>query len=99
MDIKVNDSEWNGLGRDEQERVESIISGFFKEARIVPDAATAPSGVQARALKLKNPFCKPACDVLEASASAACLTLSNPIAIAACLAAAKAAGDYCRSRC
>ena len=99
MDIKVNEAEWAALGNDEQQRIEDIVKGFFKDAMIVPDAATPASGVQPQAVALANPFCKAACDIAQAAATAACAGLGNPIAIAACVAAASAAGDECRRRC
>lgn len=100
MDLKVNNAEWTALGKDEQTRIEGIITGFFKGARIVPDAATARSvQPQAAANALSNPFCKAACSIAQAAASAACASLVNPIAIAACVALAAAAGDECRSHC
>lgn len=99
MDIKVNDAEWTALGKDEQARIEGIITGFFKDARIVPDAATARSVQPQAVAALSNPFCKAACSVAQAAASAACASLVNPIAIAACVALAAAAGDECRNRC
>ena len=43
MDVKVNDADWEGLGKDEQGRIEAIVGGFFKSTQIVPDAATARS--------------------------------------------------------
>jgi hypothetical protein len=100
MDIKVNDAEWAALGNDEQQRIEDIVKAFFKDAAIVPDAATPASGVQPQAIApLANPLCKAACDIAQAAATAACASLVNPIAIAACVAAASAAGDECRRRC
>jgi|GEM_PF-3030717 len=100
MDIKVNDQEWADLGRDEQARIEKIVSGYFKGARIVPDKDTARSAPpEAGLLAQTNPFCKAGCDIAQAAATAACASLVNPIAIAACIAAAQAAGDLCRSKC
>lgn len=99
MDIKVNDAEWAALGKDEQKRIEEVVKGFFKDATIVPDAATPASGVQPHAGVLTNPFCKAACDMAQAAATAACAGLANPIAIAACVAAVTAAGDECRRGC
>jgi hypothetical protein len=63
MDIKVNDAEWAALGNDEQKRIEDIVKGFFKDATIVPDAATPARGVQPKAAAFANPFRKPACDM------------------------------------
>ena len=95
MDIKVNDQEWNDISKDEQQRITDIITGYFKDARIVPDAATLKTAVAPQG----NPFCKIGCDAAEAAAATACTNLTNPIAVAACIAAAHAAGDECRNRC
>lgn len=103
MDIKVNDQEWAALGKDEQARIEEIITGFFKGSRIVTDPTTArssaPSGAAVPAGIIPKPICIAACSVAQAAASAACVALGNPIAIAACVAAAQAAGDACRKAC
>lgn len=100
MDIKVNDSEWSALPSDDQIKIESIVQGFFKTARIVPDPTAARSTPPMAALAAStNPWCTAACNIAEAAAVAACATLANPIAIAACLAAAHEAGKLCRSKC
>lgn len=99
MDIKVNDAEWTALGKDEQTRIEGIISGFFKGGKVVPDKATARSVQPVAANALTNPFCTAACGIAQAAATAACAALINPIAIAACVALAAAAGDECRKHC
>lgn len=112
MDIKVNAAEWTGLGNDERDRIESIVKGFFKTARIVPDPyvptsippmaalAVTMSTPQIAALAAgTNPWCIAACNVAEAAAVAACASLINPIAIAACIAAAHEAGNLCRGQC
>ena len=44
-------------------------------------------------------LCRRACDVLEAGAVSACALLSNPIAVAACIALAHKGGNECRKRC
>ena len=97
LDVKVKDAEWAAFGKDEQTRIEGIITGFFKGSRIVPDKGTARSVAQPQALS--NPLCTAACNIAQAAASAACVALGNPIAIAACIAATQAAGDLCRSKC
>ncbi len=97
MDLKVNDVEWAGLGAEERSRIESIISGYFKGARIIPDKNTLASGMTVGAAS--NPFCRIACTALETAAVAACGALTNPIAIAICVAAAHEAGEECRRNC
>ena len=98
MDIKVNDTEWTGLGSDEQKQVEDLVSGFFKDAKIVPDAATPARGLTTSAVPLSNPWCTAGCNIAQAAAIAAAALL-GPIAAAVAVAAAMAAGDACRSRC
>lgn len=98
MQLKVNAEQWQELGEAERQKIESIISGFFHDATIVADLAT-PRVAEIQAFDLSSPFCKAACDIVEAAAVAACASLANPIAIAACIAAAHAAGDECRRRC
>ncbi len=97
MDLKINAGDWATLGRDEQTKIESIVTGFFKDGKIVPDPAT-PSTGQAP-VSLGNPFCKAACDIAESAAVVACNAIGNPIGIAACVALAHAAGDACRGNC
>ena len=97
MEIKVNDQEWKGVSSEDQKNINNIMSSYFKGGKITPDAATPPSPGVAKGL-IPNPFCKPACDIAEAAAVAACAGLSGPAA-AVCVAAAHIAGDACRNGC
>lgn len=97
MDIKINDTEWNSLGGDEQKKIEEMVGGFFKGAKIVPDTSVPASGVQAQAAPA-SVFCEIACSIAEAAAIAGCQALPPP-ANAVCVVAAKAAGDACRRAC
>jgi hypothetical protein len=103
MDIKVNEAQWQGLSQSEKDNITQIVTGHFKGASIVPDAATPAADVAAMTtlgfLDLPNPFCKAACDIAQAAAVAACSTIGGPIAVATCIAAAQIAGDACRNRC
>jgi hypothetical protein len=103
MDIKVNEAQWQSLSQSEKDNITQIVTGHFKGASIVPDAATPAVDVATMTaqglLGLPNPFCKAACDIAQAAAVAACSTIGGPIAIAACIAAAQAAGDACRNSC
>ena len=98
MDVKVNDAEWKGLGKDEQGRIESIVGGFFKGARIIPDPAAPQSARLAAPAATGDPICEAACTIAETAAIAACASL-GPIAGPICVAAAKVAGDACRNAC
>jgi hypothetical protein len=102
--IKVNAGQWQGLSKDDQDRVRKILAstGLLKEgASITPDAAAPqaaaiPAG-GAQPQGLGTPFCKIACDLAEAGAVALC-TATGP-GLPVCLALAHAGGELCRSRC
>jgi hypothetical protein len=97
LELKVNAEEWAGLSKDEQSKIEEIVNGFFPGAQIVPDPTAAKT--EMAEFRISNPLCKVACEVAQKAAQAACLGLGNPIAVAACMALAQAAGDECRRRC
>ena len=99
--IKVNANAWNGLAPDDQQRVKNILSatGLSKGLDITPDQGT-PQGalVGGEPEFLGINFCKIGCDLAEGAAVAACATLPPPANVA-CVAAAHAAADLCRSKC
>src|SRR5574343_114851 len=103
MEIKVNETQWQGLSKSEQENITRIVTGHFKQASISPSVNTPPVEIREVTtegfLNLPNPFCKAACDIAQAAAVAACSTVGGPIAVAACIAAAQVAGDACRNSC
>ena len=104
MDVKVNDSDWSSMSTDEQNNLKNVVSAYFKDAQIVPDPSVPSSSSKSAVplsggLNISNPFCKGACDIAEAAAIAACAAVGGPIAVAACIAAAKVAGDACRDAC
>lgn len=103
MDVKVNKSEWDGVSPEDRKKIEQIIASHFKDAKITPDASagTAKDSIAKRsvtAFSLTNPFCSAACGIAEAAAVAACSALSGPL-VPICVAAAHAAGEFCRSKC
>jgi hypothetical protein len=103
MDVKINKSEWDGVSADDQKKIQQIIASHFKDTKIVPDAnASAAKELVAKrapqAFSLSNPICSAACGVAEAAAVAACSALSGPL-VPICVAAAHAAGEFCRSKC
>ncbi len=103
MDLKLNKAEWDGVSAEDRKKIAQIISSHFKDTNVVADAnaATAKDFLAKRSLQafnFSNPFCSAACGVAEAAAVAACSALSGP-AVGICVAAAHAAGDFCRSRC
>jgi hypothetical protein len=102
MEIKVNDIQWNNLTEAERDNISQIMTGYFKEAALVPDSATPVMDLNQMTTQLfglTNPFCKAACDIAQAAAMAACTTVGGPVAVAACTALAQAAGDACRNAC
>ena len=102
MEVKLNKAEWDGVSAEDRKKIEQIISSHFQGTKIVadPGAAAAKSfvGQKVHAFSFGNPFCSAACGVAEAAAVAACSALSGP-AVGICVAAAHAAGDFCRSKC
>ena len=104
IDIKVNEKDWTGLSDADREKIRDIISNAFREPhKLVPDGkvsgahqlrAAAPDLTAAAA----NPVCTAACSAAESIAVAACGALSPPLN-AICIAAAHAAGEFCRGRC
>ena len=103
MDVKVNKSEWESLSQENRDRINSIISSHFQGSTVVGADGVNSSHDIIQAQKFGwnpgKPFCTAACGVAEAAAVAACSALSGGVAVAACVAAAHVAGDYCRSRC
>ena len=103
MDVKVNKSDWDGINADDRKKIEQIIASHFKDAKISPDPGTGKAREliakrSMTAFSLSNPLCSAACGVAEAAAVAACSALSGPL-VPICVAAAHAAGDFCRSKC
>lgn len=106
MDIKVNAQSLNALSKEDQDKIRQIISGIFKEQHnLVADTGAQAPGpaapaamAKAQAAAFSNPFCTGACNLLESAAVAACGALSGP-AVPICIAAAHAAGEFCRSKC
>lgn len=103
MNIQVNHEEWNGLSKEDQDKIQAIISANFQGSEIVATATAAPALqflAQANNYKfgLTKPVCLAACGVAEAAAVAACSLLSGA-AVPVCVAAAHAAGEFCRSKC
>ena len=103
MDVKLNKSEWDGISAEDRKKIQEIIASHFKGTKIVadPHAAKAKDLLAERRLQsfnLSNPICTAACGVAEAAAVAACSALSGPL-VPLCVAAAHAAGEFCRSKC
>jgi len=101
MKISISSEEWIQLESRQRDEIQAILSRSFAShapVAIVPtddgprlDAITLGSKAEA--------ICQFACDVAEASAIVACQLLGDRVAIAACVAAAKAAGKICKVGC
>jgi hypothetical protein len=92
-EIKVAEQTWSSLSPEQQDKVTEIFrsTNLLKEGdSLKADPSIAATG--------SNPACETACSVAEAAAVAACNALPPP-ASWVCVAAAHAAGNYCRSRC
>ena len=102
-EIKVNEAEWKGLSAEDKAKIESIIKAHFPGTKVVGNKSAKRSadalGQMTVQFSFKDPLCSAACGIAEAGAAAACVYLGNPIAVAVCIAAAHAAGDFCRSKC
>ncbi len=99
-DIKVNAQAWSGIAKEQQDKIQEILQKnrlLLAGDRIAPDpTAQAPeAGV---AMDAEAGLCTLLCTVAETAAIAACAALPGP-ANAVCIAAAKAAGEFCRSKC
>ena len=92
--LKVNSVVWDHLAQDQQNQINRIIA----LAHLVPDDVV----IQSDPTLAVPPFpslCKIACDAAESGAVAACDAITDGAGFAACVAAAHAGGDYCRSQC
>ena len=102
MDVKVNKGEWDGVSAEDRKKIEQIVSSHFKGTSVVPDTSAPTSQAFLTSRKMQTTdfnICTAACGVAEAGAVAACALLTGGVAIAVCVAAAHAAGDWCRSQC
>jgi hypothetical protein len=102
-EVKVNEGEWKGLSAEDKAKIQSIIQAHFPGTKVVGNKTAKPSADALSQITVqfsfKDPLCSAACGIAEAGAVAACALLPNPIAVAMCVAAAHAAGDFCRSKC
>lgn len=96
MKVKVNRQEWNSLSEGDQALIGRVIGGYFKGTEVVPEVDVEKSGGIGGTV---GSFCEVACDLAQAAAEGACQSIGDPVGKAVCLAAAKSAGDLCRSQC
>ena len=102
MDVKVNSEQWSRLSKTEQQSLAKIVNSHFMGSSIVPDATTPATELETTVSFIPgfpNPVCKSICDLAQGAAVAACTGIGSPLAVAACVAAAQAAGDACRNNC
>ena len=95
MNIKVNDSDWNGLTGEERDKIRTIITQIFKQDHNIVGDKTQTADAQ----QLDSIFCTLACNAAQGLAEAACNAIPNPTGKQVCLIAAQQAGDFCRSKC
>lgn len=97
-DIKINESQWNSLSADQQEKITDILRStnlLHEGGKVVADASVA---ALEGPIQTEGFWCTLACNAAEAAAVAACAALSGPAA-AVCIIAAHAGGDLCRKKC
>lgn len=90
MTIKIESQDWNGIGEADQDKIRAIIADHFDGQALQVESG----GVTISS----NPACDAACNVAEGAAVAACQALPFPANLV-CAAAAREAGNFCRSRC
>lgn len=106
MKLPLNEQQWFQLDSLQRNQIEDILNQSFLEngpVEIVP----LPDGhrldsIQPDSMSLGPKgvaICQMVCDVAEASAVAACSLLTDRVAMAACVAAARAAGKICKMGC
>jgi len=91
MPITVNRSDWESLSAEDRQKIQRIIGEHFEGETVSP-------GEGGEAKLSGNPACEAACNVAEAAAVSACSGVPFPGNIV-CVAAAREAGKFCRSRC
>src|SRR5262245_24592861 len=96
MQVRVNKEEWEKLGGKERALIEQVVGGYFKGAEINPGVDVPASAGLGGSV---GSFCEAACNMAQAAAEAACQSIQDPLGKAVCIAAAKSAGDLCRSKC
>jgi hypothetical protein len=97
MNINLDLEQWEQIPAGEQENVQRILSKHFSKAEIVPQQQGLSFPIPVP--DFPNPLCELACNATEAAVIAACSTVGGPLAVAACIAAARVAGDACRREC
>lgn len=92
--LKVNSVVWDHLAQNQKDQITRIIA----LAHLVPGDVVIQGDPTLAVPGFPN-LCKIACDTAEAGAVAACDAITDGAGFAACVAAAHAGGDYCRSQC
>ncbi|MEH6847837.1 MULTISPECIES: hypothetical protein [Bacillus cereus group] len=104
--IKISEETWSQVHEDEKKKIHNILieaGSIDKEDKIVGDTAIPAhkedEDIMTISWNLKKDLCKATCDVIAATAAAACTAGTEGFGLVACLAAADAAKDLCRDRC
>jgi hypothetical protein len=98
--LGVNDDNWEALDPSAQQRIKQIIvdSRMLDADDIISIDPTAPKTDQIK-FALPDSVCKAGCIAAEAVAVGVCNFLPSPIEVIACIAVARAAGEFCKSKC
>lgn len=99
MPVQVNEAEWNRLSDSDKEKIIKIIGGYFHQEIVADPSQPVPAALLSTELEFSNPFCRAACRITFETATAACLLLTEPLAVVACIGAAQAAKDICLDEC
>jgi hypothetical protein len=99
MPVQVNEAEWNSLSDSDKEKISKIIGGYFHEEIVTDPSQPVPASMLSTELEFSNPFCRAACRITFETATAACLLLTEPAAVIACMGLAQAAKDICLDEC
>ena len=94
-EIKVNSYLWEKISDEERDKIAELL----KEQDLLNETDMIIANADESSNTNENFFCDAACNVAFTSAQAACAAFTNPIAIAACIAAAEEAKKECRRRC
>ena len=98
--LEVNADEWDAISQDQQARIKQILVDcrLIDPTDMIIGVPGAPKFNQ-MSITISESLCKAACTAAQSLATAACSLLPTPLEVAACIAAAAAAGEYCRSKC
>lgn len=96
-DLVISQPEWDAIDPGARDQIKRILV----DCKLLDDSDNIRYDpfVAAAAFTVPNSVCKAACVAAEAVALGACAMLPSPTEIIACTAAARAAGELCKSAC